>query len=104
MVRGREVIIEPTARSTSENIERSMPSLESAPRIAVVTDWFHARVAKRYLVEIRQDLASVFPDPAANGGEDRGSRLAAPFTPRSTSRVASSAPRHAVCERTPQRL
>jgi hypothetical protein len=53
----QDVIIEPTARSTWENVERSIPFLDDAPRIAVATDRFHARVAERYLRQIRPDLA-----------------------------------------------
>ena len=57
MAKDQRVVIEPSARTTRENIERSIPFLEGAPRIAVATDWFHGRVAERYLREIRPDLA-----------------------------------------------
>jgi uncharacterized SAM-binding protein YcdF (DUF218 family) len=53
----QDVIIEPTARSTWENAERSIPFFDDAPRVAVATDRFHARVAERYLRQIRPDLA-----------------------------------------------
>jgi uncharacterized SAM-binding protein YcdF (DUF218 family) len=52
-----DVVLEPTARTTWENIERSIPLLEAAPRIAVATDWFHGRVAADYLDQMRPDLA-----------------------------------------------
>ncbi len=45
MATSEDVVIEPTARTTWENIERSIPFLEVAPRIAVATDWFHGRIA-----------------------------------------------------------
>jgi uncharacterized SAM-binding protein YcdF (DUF218 family) len=57
MTASQDVIIEPTARSTWENIERSIPFLEAAPRIAVATDRFHERVAASYLRQLRPDLA-----------------------------------------------
>jgi len=52
------VIIEPTARSTWENVERSIPYLEGADQIAVASDWFHARRAGTYLRRMRPDLAA----------------------------------------------
>jgi uncharacterized SAM-binding protein YcdF (DUF218 family) len=57
MSTSQDVVIEPTARTTWENIERSIPFLEAAPRIAVATDWFHGRVAAVYLEQLRPDLA-----------------------------------------------
>ena len=53
----QDVFIEPTARTTWENVERSVPFLDDAPRIAVATDRFHTRVAEHYLRQIRPDLA-----------------------------------------------
>jgi uncharacterized SAM-binding protein YcdF (DUF218 family) len=57
MATSQNVIIEPTARSTWENIEKSVPFLEGAQRIAIATDWFHGRVAADYLKQLRPDLA-----------------------------------------------
>ena len=59
----QNVIIEPTAQSTWENVERSIPFFDDAPHIAVATDRFHARVAERYLIQIRPDLARRLVDP-----------------------------------------
>lgn len=64
MAGDQEVVIEPTATSTWENVERSIPFMESATRIAVATDWFHGRVAERYLRQMRPDLASRLVSPS----------------------------------------
>jgi uncharacterized SAM-binding protein YcdF (DUF218 family) len=58
LVSNETVIIEPTARSTWENVERSIPHLEGADQIAVASDWFHARRAAIYLRRMRPDLAA----------------------------------------------
>lgn len=50
------VIVEPSARTTRENVERSIPFMEDADRIAVASDWFHARRAGRHLEQLRPDL------------------------------------------------
>lgn len=52
-----DVVIEPTARTTLENVERSLPYLEGADRLAIASDWFHARRAGRYLQRLRPDVA-----------------------------------------------
>ena len=57
MAMSHDVIIEPTAQTTWENIERSIPFLQAATHIAVATDWFHGRVAADYLGQLRPDLA-----------------------------------------------
>ncbi len=54
---GERVILEPKARSTGENVERSIPFLESADQIAVASDRFHALRAGRRLGQLRPDLA-----------------------------------------------
>jgi uncharacterized SAM-binding protein YcdF (DUF218 family) len=56
--RGLAVVIEPTARTTRENVERSIRYLEAAPVIAIATDRFHGGVAEGYLAELRPDLAA----------------------------------------------
>ena len=53
---GRRVIVEPTARSTRENVERSLPHLLEADSLAIASDWFHVRRASRYLQQLRPDL------------------------------------------------
>jgi uncharacterized SAM-binding protein YcdF (DUF218 family) len=53
---GNDVVIEPTARSTWENVERSVPYFEGADKLAVASDWFHARRAGNYLRRLRPDL------------------------------------------------
>jgi uncharacterized SAM-binding protein YcdF (DUF218 family) len=59
----QNVIIEPTAQSTWENVERSIPYIDDAPRIAVATDRFHTHIAERYLRQIRPDLARLLVTP-----------------------------------------
>jgi uncharacterized SAM-binding protein YcdF (DUF218 family) len=53
------VIVEPTAQSTWENVERSIPYFEEAHRLAIASDWFHARRAGRYLQQMRPDLSAL---------------------------------------------
>lgn len=55
---GVDVVIEPAARSTWENVERSLVVLRDADRIAIATDFFHARRARNYLRELDLELAS----------------------------------------------
>ena len=52
------VIVEPTARTTWENVERSIPYIEGADHIAVASDCAHAHRAAGYLRRIRPDLAA----------------------------------------------
>lgn len=52
------VVVEPTARTTWENVERSIPYLEQAPQLAVASNWFHARRASQYLWPLRPDLST----------------------------------------------
>lgn len=51
------VVLETTARSTWENVERSVPHLENACQLAFASDRFHARRASEYLQQMRPDLA-----------------------------------------------
>src|SRR5579875_2661563 len=64
MAPGDDVVIEPTARSTWENVERSIPYLEGAAHIAIATDRFHERVAAGYLRTMRPDLAARLVGPS----------------------------------------
>jgi uncharacterized SAM-binding protein YcdF (DUF218 family) len=52
------VVVEPTAQSTWDNVERSIPYFEEADRLAIASDWFHARRASRYLRQLRPDLSA----------------------------------------------
>lgn len=52
-----EVVLEPRARSTRENVEYSFGTLLEADRIAIASDFFHARRAQNYLRELSVDLA-----------------------------------------------
>jgi uncharacterized SAM-binding protein YcdF (DUF218 family) len=54
---GVDVVVEPAATSTFENVERSLPFFEEAEKIAVATDRFHVRRATEYLRRLRPDLA-----------------------------------------------
>jgi uncharacterized SAM-binding protein YcdF (DUF218 family) len=51
------VVIEATARTTRENVERSIPYLERADQLAIATDWLHARRASNCLRRLRPDLS-----------------------------------------------
>ena len=52
-----QVLLETAARSTWENVELSLPLLDDADRIAIASDYFHARRAAQYLCALRQELA-----------------------------------------------
>ena len=52
------VVVEPTAQSTWDNVERSIPYIEEADRVAIASDWFHARRASHYLRQLRPDLSA----------------------------------------------
>ena len=52
------IVLEETARTTWENVARSIPLLEGAARIAIVSDSLHALRARHYLAEQRPDLAA----------------------------------------------
>ena len=54
---GHRVAIESTARSTRENVERSLAYFEEADRVAFAADWFHSRRATNYLRQVRPDLS-----------------------------------------------
>jgi uncharacterized SAM-binding protein YcdF (DUF218 family) len=51
------VVIEPTARTTWDNVERSIPYLEGAAQIAIASDWLHARRASNCLRQMRPDVS-----------------------------------------------
>ncbi|MCB1038569.1 MAG: YdcF family protein [Acidimicrobiales bacterium] len=57
------VAIEPTARSTWENVERSLPVLLNAPLIAIASDRGHRARAANYLRSMRPDLAARLVEP-----------------------------------------
>ena len=57
------VILEPEARSTFENVQRSLSFLEDAEAIAVASDRFHVRRAVAYLQQLRPDLAARIVHP-----------------------------------------
>ncbi len=54
---GIAISIEPTARSTAENVERSLPVLRGAQRVAVASDRFHRRRILQHLRALEPDLA-----------------------------------------------
>lgn len=53
-----DVIMESTARTTWDNVERSIPYFEDADTLAIASDRFHARRASGYLRRLRPDLAT----------------------------------------------
>lgn len=52
------VVVESTAQSTWDNVERSLRYFDGADRLAIASDWFHARRAGRYLRQMRPDLSA----------------------------------------------
>lgn len=54
---GTELVIESRARSTWENVKYSLEALGDAERIAIASDFFHARRARDYLRELDPALA-----------------------------------------------
>lgn len=58
-----DVVVEPAARSTMENVERSLPHLVDVDRLAVATDRFHRRRVVEYLRGLRPDLLTRLVDP-----------------------------------------
>ena len=61
--RGAEVMIERTATSTLENVERSLPYLLEAEQLAVASDRFHRRRAVRHLQDLAPDLLTRVVQP-----------------------------------------
>jgi hypothetical protein len=49
-------VVEPTAEST--RLERTIPYFEQADRLAIASDWFHARRASHHLGQLRPDLSA----------------------------------------------
>lgn len=54
----RQIVHEDASRSTWENIVNSIPLLEGADRIIIVSDPLHALKARWYLARLRPDLAA----------------------------------------------
>jgi uncharacterized SAM-binding protein YcdF (DUF218 family) len=52
-----ELSLETTSRSTWENIENAIPLIEDADRIKIVSNFWHAAKGRRYLTQLRPDLA-----------------------------------------------
>ena len=67
---GTEVVIESTARSTLENVERSLPFLLEAEQLAVASDRWHRRRVFQYLRDFAPDLLTrvVHPEYGWNEG------------------------------------
>jgi uncharacterized SAM-binding protein YcdF (DUF218 family) len=61
--RDASVSIEPMARSTLENVERSLPYVVGAERVAIASDRFHRRRAVRYLRQLEPELAARVVSP-----------------------------------------
>lgn len=91
---GADVVLESTARSTLENVERSLPLLVGAERLALATDRFHRRRIVRYLGEIQPDLLARLVEPVYRWREgwwmDAGGALYASSLPihRASRRLA----------------
>ena len=57
LAQGHRVVVEPMARSTQENVQRSLSFFEGADQITIASDWLHVRRASRYLRQLRPDLS-----------------------------------------------
>jgi len=57
LARSDRVVIEPTARTTWDNVERSIPYLEGADQLVIASDWLHARRLSNCLRQLRPDLS-----------------------------------------------
>jgi uncharacterized SAM-binding protein YcdF (DUF218 family) len=64
-VPAEQIVLEEQARTTWENMKHSLPMAERAAVIKIASDPLHARRARRYLAEIRPDLAPRL-EPAAS--------------------------------------
>lgn len=53
-----DISSEPTARSTFENVERSLPFLRRAEQVAVASDRFHQRRALHHLWTLQPNIAT----------------------------------------------
>lgn len=51
------ILLETSSRSTRENIENTIPLIEDADRIKIVSNSPHAEVAREYLWQLRPDVA-----------------------------------------------
>jgi hypothetical protein len=60
---GADVLIESTARSTLENVEKSLPFLLDGEQVAVASDRFHRRRVVRYLRASAPDLVTRLVQP-----------------------------------------
>ena len=58
LAQGHAAVVESTARSTRENVERSLCHFEEADQLAIAADWSHARRASNYLRQLRPDLSA----------------------------------------------
>jgi DUF218 domain len=58
LAQGHPVVVESTASSTRENVERSLFHFEEADQLAIAADWFHVRRASNYLRQLRPDLSA----------------------------------------------
>jgi uncharacterized SAM-binding protein YcdF (DUF218 family) len=57
------VSIETTARSTQENVERSLPLLAGSEKVAIASDRFHQRRALRHLQQAEPQLVAAVVPP-----------------------------------------
>jgi len=60
---GADICLETTARSTFENVERSLPLLLEAEQLAVASDHFHRRRVAEYLRALAPNLLTRVVDP-----------------------------------------
>ncbi len=56
-------VLEPTSRSTWQNIENAIPLIEAADVIKIVSNSVHAELARGYLWMLRPDLAARLASP-----------------------------------------
>ena len=52
------LVTETQSRSTWENIQNAIPMIEAADRIKIASNFWHTPKARRYLKQLRPDLAA----------------------------------------------
>jgi hypothetical protein len=80
------VVVEPTARTTWDNVELSIPYFEQAHQLAIASDWFHARRASGTYGSCVPISAHVSFPPNGSGGVGAGFKRLGQLTRLSSDR------------------
>ena len=67
------LVPETQSRSTWENIENAIPLVEAADRIKIISNFWHTPKARRYLKQLRPDLAARLISARSRRSERPGS-------------------------------